>query len=44
MKYIVEKGSVAIIYIQSFTKADSDILKVDLRGKGLQADTQRVWR
>jgi hypothetical protein len=45
MKYAVEKASVAMIYIQSFIKIDSDILKVDCWGwRGLQTQTQRVRR
>jgi hypothetical protein len=41
MKYAVEMGSVAMIYIPSFIKTGSGIQK--LMGGGGRGDTQTAW-
>jgi hypothetical protein len=42
MKYAVQMGLGAMVYIPSFTKTGSDIQK--LKGGGLFTDTEAVWR
>jgi hypothetical protein len=44
MKYAVEIGSGAMIYIPNFVKIGSGIAKLTRRGRGGFTDTQTAWR